>query len=169
MKKSNAFLTCVALQLAAATTVVAQEANAPVASLPREGTTSYTAYFTSHLVAKQTLGTNDNTSIREVLGITRNSEGKPYFDSLAVRCLLYVQNLAGKVAGQGNCVETDADGDKIFSTFDYTSKVHVLTGGTGKYEGITGNAPFTFKPLQAPGIDEGAAIVDHKVSWHFNK
>lgn len=164
MKKCLVLLTAAALQFVAASPSVAQEAK-----FPREGTTSYTAYNTSHLVAKQALGGSDVSSIREVLGVTRNTEGRPFFDGMTDRCLLYVQTIGGKLSGQGNCVETDADGDKVFSIFDYTSKQHTLIGGTGKYEGITGIASFTAKPLQAPGVDEGAAIVDHKLSWHFSK
>ena len=49
----------------------------------------------------------------------------------------------------GACVLTDSDGDQIFSTFDTrdTDKsqpemncgTHIITGGTGKYKGITGS------------------------------
>ena len=169
MRSCPILFVALTLQLVTTSHAFAQDTNPPVARLPREGATTYTAYFTSHIVAKQALGTIDNSSIREVLGVTRNTDGKPYFEGMSVRCLLYVQTVSGKVSGQGNCVEIDTDGDKVFSTFDYTVKQHTLIGGTGKYEGITGNASFIFKAIQAPGADEGAAIVDHKLSWRFNK
>ena len=64
----------------------------------------------------------------------------------------------------GACVLTDSDGDKIFSTFDTrdTDKsqpqmncgTHIITGGTGKYKGITGSEPFaciSMPALTAPG------------------
>jgi hypothetical protein len=64
----------------------------------------------------------------------------------------------------GACVLTDSDGDKIFSTFDTrdTDKsqpemscgTHIITGGTGKYKGITGSEPFaciTMPALAGPG------------------
>ena len=52
----------------------------------------------------------------------------------------------------GACVLADSDGDKIFSTFDTRDLDksqpemdcgrHIITGGTGKYAGITGSEPF---------------------------
>jgi hypothetical protein len=64
----------------------------------------------------------------------------------------------------GACVLTDSDGDQIFSTFDTrdTDKsqpemkcgTHIITGGTGKYKGITGSEPFaciTMPALGGPG------------------
>ena len=58
----------------------------------------------------------------------------------------------------------DSDGDQIFSTFDTrdTDKsqpqmncgTHIITGGTGKYKGITGSEPFaciTMPALAGPG------------------
>ena len=48
----------------------------------------------------------------------------------------------------GACVLTDSDGDQIFSTFDtrdldksqpeMACGTHIITGGSGKYKGITG-------------------------------
>jgi hypothetical protein len=149
-------------------TVMAQDAPA-VARLPREGTTAYVTYYTSHVLAKQALSANDKSSVLEILGITRNTEGKPYFDNMSVRCIAYGHTVGGKFGGQGDCVETDLDGDKVFTTFDYTSAVHNITGGTGKYEGISGSVPFTRKSLQHPGPDDSAALVDHKATWHFAK
>jgi len=45
--------------------------------------------------------------------------------------------------------------------------VHTLIGGTGKYKGISGTAPYTVKRLPAPGEGLGAISVDHKVTWQF--
>src|SRR5262249_44033756 len=70
----------------------------------------------------------------------------------------------------GACVLTDSDGDQIFSTFDTrdTDKSqpqmncghHIITGGTGKYKGITGSEPFaciTMPALAGPGVYPGPA------------
>jgi len=53
------------------------------------------------------------------------------------------------------CVLAYADGDKIFSTFDtrdldksqpdLSCGTHIITGGTGKYAGITGSEPFAWR------------------------
>ena len=42
----------------------------------------------------------------------------------------------------GSCVETDKDGDNVFTTFD--DKNHYLIGGTGKYKGIMGELEFCY-------------------------
>ncbi|WP_157040324.1 hypothetical protein [Polaromonas naphthalenivorans] len=42
-----------------------------------------------------------------------------------------------------------------------------LIGGTGKYKGISGTAPYTISPLPAPGQGLGAIALEHKVSWQF--
>jgi hypothetical protein len=74
---------------------------------------------------------------------------------------------------------TDADGDRIFSTFD-TREVdkmlpdrdcgtHFITGGTGKYAGITGREPFaciSLPPLAGAG---GLTSMDipHTTTWEI--
>jgi hypothetical protein len=59
----------------------------------------------------------------------------------------------------GACVLADADGDNIFSTFDtrdldksqpdLSCGTHIITGGTGKYAGITGSEPFACNSMPA--------------------
>jgi hypothetical protein len=56
-------------------------------------------------------------------------------------------------------VLANADGDMIFSTFDtcgldkaqpdMSCGTHIITGGTGKYKGITGSEPFACNSLPA--------------------
>jgi hypothetical protein len=60
---------------------------------------------------------------------------------------------------EGACVLADAEGDKIFSTFDtrdvdksqptLTCGTHIITGGTGKYAGITGSELFAWNAMPA--------------------
>ena len=167
MKPGLVFSSFALLLCFATGTVVVAQGLPPAPRLPHEGTTGYVTSYTSHTLAKQALGSSDKGAVLEILGITRNTDGKPYFDNMSVRCIAYGQTVGGKFGGQGNCVETDTDGDKVFTTFDYTSAIHTITGGTGKYDGITGSAPFTRRNLQAPGPDENAVLVDHKVTWRF--
>jgi hypothetical protein len=64
---------------------------------------------------------------------------------MSVRCLQH-QSLVGEAFHlNGSCVETDKDGDNVFTTFD--DKNHYLMGGTGKYKGITGTIPYTYVDL----------------------
>jgi hypothetical protein len=64
----------------------------------------------------------------------------------------------------GTCVLTDSDGDKILSTLDtrdldrsqpkMVCGTNVITGGTGKYKGITGNKPFAC--IAVPPLSPGS-------------
>ena len=65
----------------------------------------------------------------------------------------------------GSCVETDKDGDNVFTTFD--DKNHYLMGGTGKYKGITGTVPYTVVELHETVGGRPADIVNHKATWEI--
>ena len=79
----------------------------------------------------------------------------------------------------GACVLTDSDGDQIFSTFDtrdvdksqpqMNCGTHIITGGSGKYKGITGSEPFaciTMPALAGPG-GYTAMDIPHNTSWEI--
>ncbi len=61
----------------------------------------------------------------------------------------------------------DADGDTIFSTFDtrdldksqpdMACGTHIITGGTGKYKGITGSEPFAC--ISLPALAGGGGLI----------
>ena len=79
----------------------------------------------------------------------------------------------------GACVLTDGDGDQIFSTFDTrdTDKsqpkmdcgTHIITGGTGKYKGITGSEPFACINMPALAGPGGYTAMDipHNTAWEI--
>jgi hypothetical protein len=81
----------------------------------------------------------------------------------------------------GACVLSDSDGDKIFSTFDtreldksqpdMNCGTHVITGGTGKYAGITGTEPFSCIAMPALAGAGGYTAMDipHNTSWEIKK
>src|SRR5690349_771602 len=76
------------------------------------------------------------------------------------------------------CVLADADGDKIFSTFDtrdldksqpdLSCGTHIITGGTGKY---AGSEPFACNSMPAlPGGGGYTAMdIPHNTSWEIKK
>ena len=95
------------------------------------------------------LGTATNL---EAVGTTQNMQGEKMLDKMSARCAALSVASGEKKYIDGACVLTDSDGDQIFSTFDTrdTDKsqpkmdcgTHIITGGTGKYKGITGSEPF---------------------------
>ena len=65
----------------------------------------------------------------------------------------------------GSCVETDKDGDNVFTTFG--DKNHYLMGGQGKYKGITGTVPYTVVEIHETVGGRTAFIVNHKATWEI--
>ena len=138
-------------------------AAAEVAKLPPSGTTHFTTYFSVRPAHELAMVDDSSISVVELVGITRNPDGEPWFDSMVVRCLASIRVVKGEQELYGACKETDADGDYTSTTFD--SKAHYFIGGTGKYKGITGEAPFTVESLPAPDEGLGALIIPHEVTW----
>ena len=134
-------------------------------TLPPQGSTTYVTYYTSQSLAALEMGDVGTGAMLQMTGVTRNTDGQKAFDNMSVRCLLYRETLGGKAQSGGTCVEIDAEGDKVFTTF--AGNLHTLVGGTGKYKGIAGTAPFTFAGLPSPGTGMGAMTVEHKVSWQI--
>lgn len=91
-------------------------------------------------------------------GVVFNDKGAGPLHSGPVVCPYTFEILGGTLSAQGQCSWSDPDGDRIFtdwsgslppnSQFDGMNKI---TGGTGKYAGIQGKAPFRCKALNASG------------------
>ena len=113
-------------------------------------------------------------------GTTENMKGEKMLDKMAARCVAINIDTGPKTYIDGACVLADSDGDKIFSTFD-TREVdkstgdkgacgtHILTGGTGKYAGITGKEVFSCEGMPALAGDGGYTSLDipHVTTWEI--
>src|SRR5262245_38932877 len=77
--------------------------------------------------------------------------------------LLTTTQGAFRFATNGSCVETDKDGDNVFTAFDNHN--HYLKDGTGKYQGITGKIPHTVTTLHDAVDGHAASIINHKTTW----
>ena len=109
--------------------------------MPQQGTTTYVTYYLIRILTTLNMGDVGSENLRELVGITRNIDGQKFFDGMTVRCIGYVETLGSVADSNGACVETDSDGDKVFTTFKGGSvRLHTLVGGTGKYKGISGTA-----------------------------
>jgi hypothetical protein len=145
----------------------------------KKGTTPYVTHFVFrpvHNVEVPGLGT---AQVFEATGITKNMKGEKMLHNMAARCAgLNVQS-GDKKYIDGACTLADKDGDIIFSTFDtrdvdksqpkYDCGTHIITGGTGKYTGITGREPFNCKPLGSLAGSGGLSAMDieHNTSWEI--
>jgi hypothetical protein len=135
--------------------------------MPQQGTTTYVTYFTIRSLTSLNMGEVGSEALMEEVGITRNTDGQKFFDNMAVRCIFYLEATGGRRKHNGACIETDSDGDKVFTTFESGTMAHTLIGGTGKYKGISGTAAYTMKLLPAPGEGLSAFVVEHKANWQF--
>jgi hypothetical protein len=147
--------------------------------LPSKGTTPYVTHFVFRpLMSIDVPGVG--TSL-EATGTTDNMKGEKMLDKMAARCLALNVQSGDKKYIHGACVLADADGDKIFSTFDtrdvdksqpdMSCGTHIITCGTGKYAGITGTEPFACNALPALAGEGGYTSMDipHNTSWEIKK
>ncbi len=119
--------------------------------MPKQGSETYTNVWvlTSGSMMKVGEGSVQTFTLD---GIDTNDEGG-LFDKLGGHCLGIYGMVAKKEFARVVCVKTDKDGDQIFEDATSTggsSGKTVLTGGTGKYAGITGDDDYTFQIIKSP-------------------
>jgi hypothetical protein len=127
-------------------------------TIEKKGTTPYVTHFIFRPLMNidiPGLGTATNL---EAVGTTQNMKGEKMLDKMSARCAALSVASGDKKYIDGACVLTDSDGDQIFSTFDtrdvdksqpqMNCGTHIITGGSGKYKGITGSEPFASSRCQ---------------------
>ena len=134
------------------------------AEFPKTGEAEYDTYYVGNFLAKIDSGVGTGAIVDET-GINRNVKGEGPFHDMSVRCLYHWSVVGETNRLNGSCVETDKDGDNVFTTFD--DKNHYLMGGTGKYKGITGTVPYTVVVLHETVGGREAVIVNHKAKWEI--
>lgn len=150
--------------------------------IPKSGTTQYMTHFVFHPKSVVDIPGVGKAVALEAVGPTENMKGEKFLDKMQAKCAAVSVESAGKKWIDGACALTDADGDVVFSTFDTRDVdksdpkmdcgTHLVTGGTGKYKGITGREPFACisKPTPA-GAPEGAFAIDipHNTTWEIKQ
>ena len=89
---------------------------------------------------------NHMVYVAEYDGAVYNGDGKPFLDKARYQVVAFTDTA---VSRGGYKFFTDADGSKVFAKYTVTEGklpdlrgTFEFTGGTGKYEGITGNGTF---------------------------
>jgi hypothetical protein len=156
-------------------------APAAFADEPSKGTTPYVTHFVFRPLQSLEVTGLGTATLLEAVGTTENMKGEKMFDKMSARCTALSVDSGSKKYIDGACVLADADGDKVFSTFDTRDLdksqpdmdcgTHVITGGTGKYTGITGSEPFSCIAMPALAGAGGYTSMDipHNTSWEIKK
>jgi hypothetical protein len=147
--------------------------------LPNKGTMPYVTHFVFRPLMNVDVPGVGSVTTLEAVGTTENLKGEKMLDKMSARCQALSVDSGAEKYIDGACVLADADGDKIFSTFDtrdldksqpdLSCDTHIITGGTGKYAGITGSEPFACNsmPALAGGGGYTAMDIPHNTSWEI--
>jgi hypothetical protein len=148
-------------------------------SIEKKGTTPYVTHFIFLPVKSIDVAGLGTATLLEAVGTTQNMKGEKMLDKMSAHCTALSVASGDKKYIDGACVLSDSDGDKIFSTFDTRDVdksqpnmdcgTHIITGGTGKYKGITGKEPFAciaMPPLAGPG-GYTAMDIPHNTTWEI--
>jgi hypothetical protein len=145
--------------------------SAPAAAdppFPRTGSAKVAAYTVCRSLGIIDMGTVGSQSSADCVGIIKSKEAAKTFDNLAIHCLEESRARADGYKFGGTCVEIDADGDKIFMTYEGPESGPLsLIGGTGKYAGIEGSG--TWAVTDAPGNTQSQFLftLDYSVDWRL--
>jgi len=154
---------------------------AALADVPKSGTAPYTTHFVFYPKSTVDIPGVGKAIALEAVGPTENTAGGSMYDKMKAKCAAVKIDSGGKNWIDGACALTDADGDVIFSTFDTRDVdksmgdkgacgTHLITGGSGKYKGITGREPFACisKPTPAGAPADAFAIdIPHQAQWEI--
>jgi len=150
------------------------------ASIERKGSTSYVTHFVFHPLSSIDIPNVGKATALEAVGPTENTKGEPMLDKMQAKCAAVSIEAGKKKYIDGACALTDSDGDVVFSTFDTRDLdkkqpkmdcgTHTITGGTGKYKGITGREAFACISKDTPaGEPPGSFAMDipHNTTWEI--
>jgi hypothetical protein len=154
---------------------------AAAADFPAKGTTSYVTHFVFRPLQTIDVQGAGSVTVLEATGTTDNLKGEQMLDKMSARCAALSVDSGAKKYIDGARVLADADGDMIFSSFDtrdldksqpdMACGTHTITGGSGKYAGITGSEPFACNGLPAlAGAGNYTAMdIPHNTTWEIKK
>ena len=119
-------------------------------AFPNSGSAKLAAYAVCRSAVMIDMGPVGSNSSAECVGIVKTTDGSKLLDNLAIRCEEDAKARPEGYAFTGTCIQTDAEGDKIFMTYEGPESGTVaVIGGTGKYKDITGSGNWSV--ADAPG------------------
>lgn len=153
--------------------LVTLASNAQAQSIPPEGELHVTFAATSVPPVKpMDIGDGKQYLQVNLIMSASNDQGNPILNNMGGRCQLtrLIDAATKAVEQHGYCTYIDADNDQIFEKCDFApgqaapagaTNSCVLTGGTGKFQGLQASLAITSMPIKS--TYEGAfQIVGHK-------
>jgi len=135
-------------------------------ALPETGSAKLAAYQVCHPLAAIDMGAAGSETFTECNGIVRNLDSQNTLDNLSIHC---AENASARPEGykySGTCVQTDADEDKLFMTYEGSGVGKIKwIGGTGKYKDVSGSG--SLGVVVAPGGTSTAFAytLTYDVAW----
>jgi hypothetical protein len=144
-------------------------ARADSAPLPPKGAATFAIYFTGRVLGTHDIGEAGSTAVSEASGLAKSIDGPKTFDNMVEHCLVHAETVGKSVKFTGSCLNTDADGDKYFHTFEGgpESGKSTIIGGTGKYKGMTGDITYTTVAGPSPGAGQFSFSAEDKLNWEI--
>lgn len=130
-----------------------------VEKLPPSGKVRFQVSYVQFAGRDVEMGDRAGFGTFEFGGITRNLDGKSWFDRMTEHCTgQYYWGGNASPPSNGSCLYVDADGDQVMVNWSTTAPydgTKQIVGGTGKYAGITGKGTFDGTQLKtaAAGMD----------------
>lgn len=143
-------------------------ADPPLPPLAPTGSAKLAAFSVCRSLSLVDLGDVGSNSSAECAGIVKTTDGSKPLDNLAIRCLEESKARKDGYGFTGTCVETDADGDKIYLSYEGPeSGPLTILGGTGKYKGIDGAGKWTVADAPGNTASQFAFTLDYTMEWRF--
>lgn len=161
-----------------ATTMLLWSGNVLSGEWPMQGTTNYVIHYVMQPINTIDEGSLGKVVALEMVGTTANMDGGKMMDKMVAHCLAVKIEAGTEKYMNGGCTMTDQDNDKIFTTFDtrelegalpkFTCGTHNITGGSGKYTGISGKERFNCNILPATTNERWTGIdIEHQMTYSF--
>jgi hypothetical protein len=119
------------------------------------------------------MGSRAGFGSMEFGGITRNMDGKSWFDRMTEYCTgQYYWGAGNSQPSNGSCLYLDADGDQVMvnwtSTGNYDGMKQIV-GGTGKYAGITGKGAYNGTQLKTAATGTDYFLTDVELDFQLKQ
>ena len=141
------------------------------ADMPKSGTESVTSTWVTTWSSSMKMGDRSFDNY-ENSGVMRNDAGKGMFHNFADHVVGSGEVVGKDRIDRGGDIWTDRDGDQIFGSWEGKSVeggeagTTKITGGTGKFVGITGTVEWSVVDYFIDSDDKRArGVVASKINW----